>query len=96
MNENLILSWTGSSRSAAGIGGMLSNPDWASVEERLDQSVRLGGTVALDSEDENGCSRSLQVRGENGRFIVTFGIENLQSKQTRLGTYDKNLNKIGD
>ncbi|TDY96884.1 DUF6911 family protein [Herbaspirillum huttiense] len=75
MSKNFILSWTASHRSAARIGGMLSNPDWASVEEKLDQSVRLGGTVTLDFEDENGCSRSLQVRGENGRFIVTFGME---------------------
>jgi hypothetical protein len=56
-------------------GGNLSNPDWMTVEEKLDQSLSFGGTVTLDAEDENGCSRSLQVRAEDGRCVITFGME---------------------
>lgn len=33
------------------------------------------GTVTLDTEDQHGYSRSLQVRAEGGKFVVMLGIE---------------------
>ncbi|QDD66906.1 hypothetical protein EJD96_23445 [Herbaspirillum seropedicae] len=85
MNENLILSWTGSSRSAAGIGGMLSNPDWASVEERLDQSVRLGGhehKILNESNQFEWCIDYAESMGEQlekdlDRFLLSIEVHRI-------------------
>lgn len=75
MNECLSLSWTISAQSTPSYGGSVDNPNWHATEDKLLQSLRLGGTVTLDAEDESGRPRSLQVRADSGMFVVTFGIE---------------------
>jgi hypothetical protein len=41
--------------------------------------------ITIDVDSHNG-----------GIWKMANSVENLASKRTRLGTYDKNLNKIGD
>jgi hypothetical protein len=91
MSENLILSWTISAQSMHGDGGCVANPDWLVVKEKLSKSLNLGGTITLDAEDSNGRSQSLQVRAENGMYVVTFGTESESGWDVR--TYKKPAEK---
>lgn len=58
-----------------GRGGNMDNPDWATIEEKLQIILQSAGTVTLEAEDENERSRSLQIRAENDMYFMTFGVE---------------------
>ncbi len=67
-----ILSWTRDTE-----GGNVRNPEWHSVDEKL-RALGAGagaGTITLDGEGEDGFQRSLQVRFEDGKYLLTFGYE---------------------
>lgn len=75
MIGNSIVSWAISDKSAVSKGGSLINPEWREIEGKLLRVLTGSGTVTLDTEDEGGCSCSLQVRAEAGMFVITFGAE---------------------
>lgn len=70
----LSLSWVVQVDSP-GIGGCIYFPEWDAVLEKLNIVLQSGGSVSLDAEDETDKSRSLQVRAENSRFLLTMGVE---------------------
>lgn len=65
-----ILSWTRDTE-----GGNLRNPEWHSVDEKLNALGSGAGTITLDGEGEDGFQKSLQVRFEDGKYLLTFGYE---------------------
>jgi hypothetical protein len=50
-------------------------PKWTAVEEKLQTVLPNAGTVTLDTEDEHGRSYSLQMRADNGKYLITLGVE---------------------
>lgn len=65
-----ILSWGHGAE-----GGNLRNPEWHSIDEKL-KALEIGvGAITLDCEEDNGFQKSLQVRFENGNYLLTFGYE---------------------
>ena len=69
MND-LILTW-----SDAGTGGHIRNPEWSDVEAKLIASLGGKGVIGIEGETEDGLGRSIQVRFENGNYLLTFGYE---------------------
>jgi len=65
-----ILSW-----SNCGVGGNTRNPNWSDVNEKLNIMESGRGVVTLDGDEENGFEKSLQVRFEDGKYLLTFGYE---------------------
>lgn len=65
-----ILSWTRGTE-----GGNVRNPEWHSVDEKLRALEAGTGTITLDGEGEDGFQKSLQVRFEDGKYLLTFGYE---------------------
>jgi hypothetical protein len=83
MIEKLNVSWVAKVKSAPSNGGNVSGPEWREIEERLSLSLANGGTVTLDAEDENGRSSSLQVRAEEGKFVIMLGEESIEGWKVR-------------
>jgi hypothetical protein len=55
--------------------GNVRNPEWLDIDEKL-KAIKLGaGTVSLGGEEENGFQKSIQVRFEDGKYLLTFGYE---------------------
>jgi hypothetical protein len=69
--NGLNVSWTLSE----GDGGNMDEPDWQSVKNQLRQVLCGRGTVTLEGKDGDDMIRSLQVRADNFKFVVTFGME---------------------
>lgn len=65
-----ILSWTRDTE-----GGNLRDPQWHSVDEKLNALGSGAGTITLDGEGEDGFQKSLQVRFEDGKYLLTLGYE---------------------
>ena len=65
-----ILSWTRDTE-----GGNVRNPEWHSVDEKLTALGAGAGTITLDGEGEDGFQKSLQVRCEDGKYLLIFGYE---------------------
>ena len=68
------LSWS-ISANFPGQGGNIDNPNWETIEEKLQIVLQSAGSVGLETEDENGRTRSLDVRAENGKYFITLGVE---------------------
>lgn len=60
---------------AFGIAGNKDYPLWEMVEQKLQEILPNAGTVTLDTEDQNKLHRSLQVRAENGNYLMTLGVD---------------------
>ena len=69
MND-LILTW-----SDAGTGGHIRNPEWRDVEAKLVANLGGKGVIGIEGETEDGLGRSIQVRFEDGKYLLTFGYE---------------------
>jgi hypothetical protein len=72
--DRLNLSW-GISITFPGYGGNIDCPEWETVEGKLQTVLPIAGTVTLDAEDKHEKSRSLQLRAENGKYLITLGME---------------------
>lgn len=57
------------------MGGNIRKPNWSDVNKKLMVLESGGGTVTLDGDEENGFEKSLQVRFEDGKYLLTFGYE---------------------
>jgi hypothetical protein len=57
------------------IGGNTVVFDWSLIEKKLVDVIENSGTLTIDAEDDDESPRMLQVRSENGFFLVTLGME---------------------
>lgn len=69
MND-LLLTW-----SDAGTGGHIRDPEWGDVEAKLIANLGGKGVIGIEGETEDGLGRSIQVRFEDGKYLLTFGYE---------------------
>ncbi|MFY8063175.1 MAG: DUF6911 family protein [Usitatibacteraceae bacterium] len=69
MND-LLLTW-----SDAGKGGHIKNPEWSDVDAKLSANLGGKGVIGIEGETEGGLGRSIQVRFEDGKYLLTFGYE---------------------
>lgn len=63
--------------------GNISSPEWQEIEDKLLRALSSMGTVTLDAVDESGRYSSLQVRAEDGVFLLTLGEETPTDWQVR-------------
>ncbi|WP_233296437.1 DUF6911 family protein [Massilia antarctica] len=70
----LDLSWSRSSVPHRR-GGRIDKPCWEEIADQLRMCFRDSGTVGLEAESDAGESRTLQVRSERGRHLITMGLE---------------------
>lgn len=68
--KDLLLTW-----SDAGKGGHIKNPEWDDIEAKLITNLGGNGVIGVEGETESGLGRSIQVRFENGMYLLTFGYE---------------------
>ncbi len=68
--KDLLLTW-----SAAGNGGHIRNPGWCDIEAKLLTNLEGQGVIGVEGETEGGLGRSIQVRFEDGKYLLTFGYE---------------------
>ena len=71
--SKLSLSWS-SGVGAGGLGGNKINPEWSDIEEALARLTTYSGTVTLDIVQIPDIGpQSLQVRGEQGKYVIMLG-----------------------
>jgi hypothetical protein len=56
-------------------GGNIDCPEWETVEGKLQTILPIAGNVTLNAEDKHEKNRSLQLRTENGKYLITLGME---------------------
>ncbi|WP_157659365.1 DUF6911 family protein [Burkholderia ubonensis] len=70
-----LLSWSVGSNNDRD-GGRKNNPTWVDVESALVDAWKKSGTVTLDiTRGPEVGPQSLQVQSENGRSIITLGVD---------------------
>jgi hypothetical protein len=68
--KDLLLTWSGSDG-----GGNIRNPEWADIEAKLITNLQGSGVIGVEGETEDDLGRSIQVRFEDGKYLLTFGYE---------------------
>lgn len=86
--KNLILLWSHNQE-----GGNVRNPSWDIISKQL-EFLDLGqGTLTLEGENELEQTRSLQVRYENKKYLLTYGFDNGEDWLVRTYKPLKKCNK---
>jgi hypothetical protein len=80
-----ILSW-----SNCGVGGNIRKPNWSDINDKLMVLETGGGTITLDGDEENGFEKSLQVRFEDGKYLLTLLFVYLLAKSLANRTISSN------
>jgi hypothetical protein len=75
-------------------GGLIDRPCWEEIAEQLRICLLNSGTVGLEAENDVGESRTLQVRSENGKHLVTMGLD-INGDWT-VQTYNNPAMKLSD
>jgi hypothetical protein len=68
--KDLLLTW-----SDAGKGGNIRSPEWGDIEAKLIANLGGAGVIGVEGETADGLGRSIQVRFEDGKYLLTFGYE---------------------
>jgi|GEM_PF-1507668 len=71
--DTLNLSWVIGNSFPKKSGGNIDFPSWSMVTEKLNRILVETGSVSLGWTNENHEAKSLQVRAENGQYLVMFG-----------------------
>lgn len=72
--DTLNLSWA-IGNSFPRKGGNIDSPSWSMANEKLNQILVEAGSVRLEFTNENYETKSVQVRANNGRYMVMFGFD---------------------
>jgi hypothetical protein len=68
------LSWT-LLESDVWVGGGKKQSDWPFIQEIVHRILSNKGTATLELKNTESLIRSLQVRAEDGQFVVMYGVE---------------------
>src|SRR5437868_3957359 len=65
-------------------GGHVAEPEWADIRARLHEISLRSGIVEVESKSASGQLRSLQVRADNGAYVLTLGEESAEGWLFRI------------